>query len=139
MDNFEELTGKTLVSISFQNRTWSGKEAVSLPSPYRGAQEIHIKDSEGNKYLMYHEQDCCEGVWVEDVVGDVEDVINTPIIQALEHKDWNGPMRPDGVFDEYYKWTYYELRTIKGSLHIRWYGESNGYYAVDVGFGKMED
>ena len=30
------------------------------------------------------------------------------------------------------------MQTIKGSVTIRWYGESNGYYSVGVGFHEVD-
>ena len=40
--------------------------------------EITFTDSEGVKYLMYHEQDCCEEVNIEDICGDINNLLNTP-------------------------------------------------------------
>lgn len=83
---------------------------------------------------MFHDQDCCEHVSIEDVQGDVEDLIGSPIL--LAEKVTNSETYPDGVpksdYTESFTWTFYKLATIKGSVTIRWLGESNGYYSEDV-------
>ena len=75
-----------------------------------------------------------------DIVGDRKDVIGSPILLAEEvtHENEN----PDVVakipeYQESFTWTFYKLATIKGSITIRWYGESNGYYSESVEFAKI--
>lgn len=119
MEKFEDLVGKTLVNI--ENL---GNEQI-----------IFTLDNE-EKYLLYHDQDCCESVSVEDVIGDFEDLLNSPITLAEEV---TSNENPEGVTKEYqdsFTWTFYKLATVKGYVTIRWYGESNGYYSESVYWEK---
>jgi len=115
MAELKELIGKTLISIE-QNKD---------------GDEVLFTTNTGEKYKMLHYQDCCECVMIEDVVGDYEDLLNTPILVAEERS------QEDENACESATWTFYEFRTIKGSVTIRWYGESNGYYSEEVDFCKL--
>ena len=118
--NFSELKGKTLKEIR-------GLEKYG--------DEVRFITEDNEVYLMYHDQYCCESVYIEDVCGDVNDLIGSEILMAEEVSDYDAGRLDE--YDESYTWTFYKLATIKGYVTIRWYGTSNGYYSEEVDFGKV--
>lgn len=103
---------------------------------------------------MFHYQDCCESVCLEDVCGDWNDLINSKILQADEvenevfENEWEARFKDEGygrknAEDDYYPeshtWTFYKIATIKGYVTLRWFGESNGYYSENVDFVKKSE
>ena len=84
-----------------------------------------------DRYVFSHHQDCCESVYIESIVGDIEDLVNTPILIAEES---SGDTPADSTATPYdsYTWTFYKFATFKGYVDIRWLGESNGYYSESV-------
>lgn len=92
--------------------------------------EIIFHAQGGRKFRMYHEQDCCEAVYVEDIAGDLNDLIGAPVVRAEERSQDDPDAYESGV------WTFYEFATIKGSVTIRWYGSSN-HYSVSVSLEEV--
>ena len=84
-----------------------------------------------DRYVFSHHQDCCEHVYIESIVGDVSDLVNTPILIA-EESSGDTPADSDFSPSESYTWTFYKFATFKGYVDIRWVGESNGYYSESV-------
>ena len=96
--------------------------------------EIIFTTSNGDIYKMMHFQDCCEDVRVEDICGDLETLIGYPIlISEMVTNEGN-----DDEGFEHFTWTFYKLSTILGSVTIRWYGSSNGYYSEEVSIIKVD-
>lgn len=90
------------------------------------SEEVVFTSSRGRKFKMYHQQDCCESVYVSDVCGDSSDLVGAAVVSAEERTiesetDW-GTMTA----------TFYDIQTTAGSVTIRWNGESNGYYSESV-------
>jgi hypothetical protein len=120
----KELIGKTLTKIDVDME----------------GDEIIFTCDNGDKYKMYHDQDCCESVIIDDINGDINDLIGSPLLVAEElvSQDKNpiGVKKPK-YQDDSFTWTFYKLATIKGYVDIRWYGDSNGYYSESVDFKKI--
>ena len=114
--NVDVLTGKTLESLVDEGN------------------ELVFKTTDGETYRMYHEQDCCESVVLEDVVGDLQDLVGSVILVAEEVE---GESPADFEAYESYTWTFYKFATRKGYVDLRWLGQSNGYYSESVSFCKV--
>jgi hypothetical protein len=116
--DIRDLFGKTLKSID-----------VSKENDI-----ITFITSNNEEYEMFHQQDCCESVVIEDICGDLEDLVGTPLLEAEEITNDNH--NTSNAYDST-TWTFYKLGTIKGSVTIRWIGISNGYYSESVDFFKV--
>lgn len=99
-------------------------------------ESIIFETADGEKFKMYHDQDCCESVYIEDINGDLNSLLNNPIIVAEERTNSDEGTKKDNS-DDSFTWTFYEIATIKGSVTIRWYGSSNGYYSESVTLSKI--
>lgn len=111
--SFEDLQGRVLTRV----------EQID-------SDELRFYLTDDHYVKMYHRQDCCESVTIEDIVGDLDDLVGTPLLLAEEVDNYD--VEPEDEYYESYTWTYYRFRTIKGSVDIRWYGSSNGYYSESV-------
>ena len=103
--------------------------------------ELIFTCDDGSRYKMYHDQDCCESVYLEDICGDLNDLINTPILVAEEltmMEDLLGILERE-FYDESFTWTFYTFTTVKGTVTLRWFGTSNGYYSEFVDLELMTE
>ena len=120
-ENLKALVGQTVTAIE---REPTG-EGVLL--------RLHLAD--GTTMAFIHEQDCCESVGLDDVEGDDDAIVGSPILVAEEVS--NTPAEPKDEDDAKYgsfTWTFYKLATVKGYMTIKFYGTSNGYYSESVDF-----
>lgn len=122
MAELKDLIGKTLTKV----------EQV-------GNDEIVFITNEGRRYKLYHQQDCFESVTVEDIVGDLGDLVGEPILVAEEATSDKNPEGVTKGYQESFTWTFYKFATRKGYVDIRWYGESNGYYSESVDFEETNN
>lgn len=104
----EELLGKTLDRIEVIHH------------------EVHIYTNDNKTYILGHRDDCCESVHFIDTVGDINDLLGSPLTLAEETYDESGT---EGGHQTY---SYYKFATIKGYVTLSWLGESNGYYSETV-------
>ena len=106
---------------------------IAMPNEEDSQDMILFECTDGSVYLMYHVQDCCESVEIEDINGNLEHLIGHELLMSDEVGGESGN-------DEWgsHTWTFYKFGTVKGYVDIRWYGESNGYYSESVDFIKLK-
>lgn len=108
-----------------------GQTAVSVENVDKLELVFHLAD--GRIATFYHEQECCEYVYIEDVTGDLQDLVGSEILQA-EYVTEECDLGSDNYMDDVANWTFYKFATYQGSVTVRWYGTSNGYYSTAVNF-----
>ena len=110
-----QMLGKTFVQVS---------GAV-------GNFDLLFETANGERFMFSHQQDCCERVDINDITGDLEDLVGEPLLMA-EEVQGETPVDFNEREYESVTWTFYKFATRKGYVDVRWLGESNGYYSEGV-------
>ena len=115
----EPMLGKTFVRV--ERRSGSQDELVFIMS-------------DGGEFVFSHDQDCCEQVYIDDVSGDLADLVVLPLLQAEEAVARSGDAGGPEVdkWGDSSTWTFYKFATEKGRVNVKWIGSSNGYYSESV-------
>lgn len=116
---FESLNGKTLVSVTGQV----------------GDDRMVFTCDDDTVFELYHDQDCCESVQIEDICGDLSDLVGE-VLTAEEVSNYDNGKPSE--YTESYTWTFYRVGTARGLVTVRWLGTSNGYYSESVYFRELE-
>ena len=111
--DFGVLVGKTITQVHRIDSDWDNEKVVFVMA-------------DGTGIMLYHNQDCCENVYLDDVTGDFARICNTPVLVAYESSNQE---------EENYgsqTWTFYHIATVVDTVVLRWIGQSNGYYSEGV-------
>ena len=107
---------------------------------------IYFKTYSGDHYILTHRQDCCEAVYLDDIIGNLNDLIGSPILMselATNKGALQSKYEKSYSFEEGKKysqtWSFYKFATLKGYVDIRWNGSSNGCYSEEVDFIALSD
>lgn len=111
LPTMEDLVGRVFTSVDADGDT------------------LTFTDEKG-EFTFWHDQDCCENVYIESIVGDLSDLENSPILLAEEST--NDATSFEGRHYDSATWTFYKFATRKGYVDVRWIGISNGYYSECV-------
>lgn len=114
--------------------------------------EIMLCCDNGCNYYFYHEQDCCENVYIVHTDGDPSCLKNMKLVEVEQTAKSFGEYQ-DGYTEEYilenhpeidkgsidYSNTLTELvfRTQEDTVCFKWLGTSNGYYSESVDLRKV--
>jgi hypothetical protein len=121
MAHVSDLIGKTMVSVT--------------RGEYMDSDALTFTTDDGARYRLFHAQSCCESVTIEDIAGDLEDLVGSPLVMAEEVSGVPPfPRLATLPEQESETWTFYKFATVKGYVTVRWYGTSNGYYSESVDF-----
>lgn len=106
----------------------------------KGSQRIVLLTACGRAFSMLHHDLCSEEVSLDDIEGDISDIVGSPITMA---EKTTSPDTPSNAQDRLTQlsqtWTFYRIGTVKGMVVLRWFGESNGYYSEEVDFVELTE
>lgn len=105
---------------------------VTMASVVQSHNKLEFTATDGRRWFTEHLQDCCESVDIEDVCGELDWLVGSPITQAEETSQDASDQ------GESCTWTFYRIGTAKGLVVIRWLGISNGYYSEAVSFCEVK-
>lgn len=111
-------------------------EIQTLPTDSPMTEELVFICDDGTHYRMGFERDGHPNTYLEDIAGDLADLVGSPVLCAAEDTNQDAP-RPEGETDERYNWCFYNLATAKGHVTLRWYASNEANYSACVDFLEM--
>lgn len=89
------------------------------------------------EYTFFHDQECCESVYLHDIDDSFKLICGEKIMVA-EIVSQAGPAAEDDLSRT---WTFLKLGSGLGSITLRFLGESSGYYSesVDLRIRKIQE
>jgi hypothetical protein len=126
--SFSELKGKIIERIIINECT--------NEKPFDTTDAVVFYTNEGI-YALYHDQDCCESVNLEEVIGELDDIMNSPVLIANEIINDSNSGENSDDYNDSCTWTFYNISTVKGHVTLRFFGVSNGYYSERVSLYKL--
>lgn len=117
---------------------------------------VRFRLSTGEVLELAHRKECCESVIIESIVGDLRDLVGSPITMADEvsvedlrvpeaiQAQWDEERKERESVGEHFEepqsrsWTFYKLATIKGYIDIRFFGSSSGHYSESAELFECE-
>lgn len=121
-EQFESLAGEVLTNIDI---------SADAGDDHR----IMLTTQTGRQIVIEHDQDCCEYVKIESVVGDPQSLIGKAIVRVNVDERPQGDPKPE--YADSWTWTIIELGVTGETVLLRWIGESNGYYSESVDFKEI--
>lgn len=109
-----------------------GKKIVGVYGGKPGDDTFSISFEDGTSIMFYHEQDCCERVSIDDVCGDIKEMVGQKLLKCSYTTNHDESAKSE--YDDSYTWTFYHFATRKGYVDMKWYGTSNGYYSEYVNY-----
>lgn len=130
----------TLYSFDEQQELFNslkGKIIKDVTGLEKNSKHISFLFNDGSCINMFHYQDCCEDVLVDDICGDIDDLLDAKILDielVTSHENQKDE------WDESFTWSFYKIKTNKGYVDIKWYGVSNGFYSetVDIEYFELD-
>lgn len=142
---YDQMIGKTFHTVKYI-KSVNGQKTYTIVEKFYDDQvqdyaiydnDVHsdviIFENDEESFIFYHDQSCCEYVHVDDIVGELALLENTPILVAEEFQKYKSIMDDDSDYMESHEtYTFYKFATVNGHVDVKWYGTSNGYYSESV-------
>ncbi len=122
-------------SIECKVENWLGKvlDKIGLSEDKR-EMLFHFADGDIFRMCNLISRICFVDVWCEEIIGDLDDLIGSPLTMAEEVS--NVDHAQNDYNEGSHTWTFYKFSTAKGYVTLRWLGTSNGFYSEDVDIMK---
>jgi serine/threonine protein phosphatase PrpC len=117
--------------VEFSDLVGEVLDAVDID---REENQILLTTRSGRKFLVYHEQDCCEKVAISGQDGNFDKLIGKPIVEARDFAVDTGESESD--YDSQTTTTLV-FRVDDQTVISRWVGDSNGYYSESVDIAEL--
>lgn len=102
-------------------------ETIASVTHVENDEKIVFHFNSGRIVKMYHDQDCCEDVRIEDITGDLQSLVGETIREIDQSF---GEIVGEGV--DRGERTTFTITTDRRSIQIIWKGFSNGYYGTSA-------